>query len=331
MLKSIINPIETREYISNLSSLINLIKESTAKNHNLGLQYLIDYVSLLKFKIDNNLMQKLKIDASSGMVSFGDISQLIAEKDNLELKKECNFTLEEIRDKLIKKIDSKNAQDFDISKKITSLTKRYYLSLLEKTNIDKDITLNANLVETGDSDLIRIIMSGYCLPLGSVCSCEADIYVQKKALGKKKIKIKSNADVSLSEEFSNKLTGWFGIQSNIVYEFIRKEKGFEPRRIKRTVFAPHYNRFFEPTKNTGDIDPYYLEIYENILLQQTPHILSIHTDTSTKHFDPFDEDKSKIEKPNITISNKYYCIDKKVARQLKKYVPEKDIITPKGK
>lgn len=331
MLWSVKNPTKVKKYISNLSSLINLINESADKNHNPGLQHLMNYVSLLKFKIDNHLIDKLRIKATSGMFSFGHISQLQVEKNNLELKQECSFTLEEIRDKLIKEIGTKNAQDFDISKTIASLANRHYLSLLEKTNIGKDITLNANLVETGDSDLIRIIMAGYCLPLGSVCSLEADVYVKRKRLGKKKIKIESNADVNLPEEFSNKLIAWFGIQSNMVYEFIRNQKGFEPRKVERTIFAPFYNRFFRPSKEVEIIDPHYLEIYENILPQQTTYILSIHTDISTKHFDPFDENKTKIEKPNITIDHEYYCMDKKVARQLEKYVPEEEIITPKGK
>ncbi len=264
------------------------------------------------------------------MISFGHIAQLIAEKENIELKKETSFTSKEIRNKFIEEIDSRNIKDFDISKKIISLTRRYYLSLLDKADISEQITLNANLVETGDSDLIRIIMAGYCLPLSSVCLCEAEFYVQKKKLGKK-IKVESNTKVSFPEGFSNELIGWFGIQSNMIYEFIKKKKGFEPRKIKRTVFSPHYNRFFEPTKDAKNIDPHYLEIYENILPQQNTHILSVHTDTSTKHFDPFDENKSEIERPNITIDHKYYCMDKRVARQLEEYVPKKEIITPKGK
>lgn len=327
MLKYITNPTEMKEYVGNFSSLINLVKET---EQDFALQYLTNYFSLLKFKIDNNLMQKLKIDTSSGIPSIGHIAQLIAEKNNLELKLQCSFTSEEIRDRFIKEIDSQ--KNFDTAKTINSLIKRYYLSELEKADINEDISLNATLLESGDSDLIRIIIAGYSLPLNSVCSHAIDLYAQKGLLNlrKRKIKIDTKANVSLPGQFNNKLINWFGLQSNMIYEFIRKERDFEPRRVRRTIFAPFYSKFFEPTKDAERIDPHYLEIYKDILPQQTAYILSIHTDTSTKHFDPFYKNNGK-EKPNITIEHKYCCADKKIANQLKKFVPKEEIITPRGK
>lgn len=331
MLKSVVKP-EVKEYISNFAVLANLLNESANKDNDfMGVRHLIDYISLLKFKIDNNLLSELKIDSSSGMVSFVDISQLIAEKNNLDLKLEHSFTPEEIRDKLIKGTDSiKSGQDFDISRTIASLANRHYLSMLKKADINEDITLSASLAESGDSDLIRIITSGYCLPLSAVCSYETDLYAQKKRLGKKKIKIDSQAYVSLSEEFSNKLFGWFGLQSNIIYEFIKKEKGFEPRRVKRIVFAPFYSKLFEADNMASQVDPHYLEIYKNILSCHSVYVLSVHTDTSTKHFDPSYETDGKTEKPNITIEHKYFCTDKRTAKQLEKYVSKKEIVVSKN-
>ena len=340
MLKSVTNPTEMKEYTSNLVLLANLINESSGPNNGfIGLQHLIDYVSLLKFKTETNLIKELKVDGSSGMVSFGHIAQLMAEKNNFDLKIECSYTPEEIRSKLIKELDStkiRKPKNFDISGRINLLANRYYLSLLEKANIEEDIIINSSLVESGDSDLIRIIMTGYCTPLGTICSCETDLYVQKSRLKKKKIKIEGNADVHLPEELTNQLRGWFGIQSNMVYEFIGKEKGLEPRKVKRTIFAPFYNKFFEPTREVRDIDPYHLRIYEDILMDiqhSCPYILSVHIDTSTKHFNPFYETenkssgkKLKTEKPNIAIDHKYYCLDKEVAEQLKEHVSEKDIL-----
>ena len=151
---------EIEDYAIKINYLLNLVSE---KRNDLYIPILGDYFHLLKIKSENGLLEELSINEDSGMLSLNETSILKAEKTNLELGYRFSFDFEEIRGKIIKKLDNK---EFDISEELGYLSKRYYLSMLESSSIDNDFSFSAIHQENCKTDdLVRFNMTGLNLLL----------------------------------------------------------------------------------------------------------------------------------------------------------------------
>jgi hypothetical protein len=322
---------EMNTYISNLSKFVSLINKTSEYSLNSGFNYLKELSSLFQIKTENNLLDSFKINSSSGFISYGEILNILSQKKNIDMKLDYSFDFDEIQNKIITGIDSSDENDFNLENKMNSLSTRYYLSMLNKSSLNAADFFNSKLQEAGESsDLIQVEISGYSKSLSCPCSYVADFYYAKSKLKKRKIKIDELGEIEICDSLKDKFTGLLGLESRIIYEIIRNEKELEPRKVKRTVFAPFYNPFYNNLDDSNNLDPHNEELFEFTKSLNDAYIFSIHEDISTKYFSGL-YDESSIEKPSVEFDHKYFSLDKKMDKKISSFIPKENIVSLKSK
>jgi hypothetical protein len=323
---------DLNDYLTNLISFVKSIKDLKIKTESDMFMNIpsVDYLPLLDFKLKQGMLDQLKVNSDTGFITGINLSRIKAEKRNIDFKLGYTTSPEDIRDQLIDRLDGfdlTQIKRYDLNNLTESLADRVYISMLQKANIDNNVILSSRIVEEGeDSDLIKVLMTGYSLPYSSEASCEMDIYFSKKALKKRKIKLGVNCECNLDKKLEDQLEDWFGLESDVIYEHINREKGIEPRRVSRTIFGPFYGPFFALTEDILKIDPYAIEISKAFLMEEknVPYIFSVHNDNSTEHFNFYDEEVSG--KPQMETQHVYFCNEKKVSEKLKDIIPDSEVI-----
>ena len=320
--------IETKpEIYSYLSELNNLLAFSSESIHNSDNPELNDFIKLLKFKTDQGLKNSFDIDLNSGMPTFVELCRIVSEKENLSIKKSGIYTLQELKDNLIKHIDdAKDIQSDFFYTTIQRIAERYYLDLLSESKLESKMHIDISLLEEDyQSNLMLFKVSGYSLSLATFCRYDIEMHVKKDKFFPM---IKYEDKWGISKRMQDTIFRLFGEESNLAFHIIQKNKKLFPRKVKRFVYGPYYQKYLNPETFASSIDPDAVHIHDKIKGHENGYVLCLHVDETTTDLSNISKN-SGMQGSILSIENYYITESESAADTISSLIPKDRVILKK--